>query len=71
MCTLSSFPFLQRKHIRKFFHTRLRRPVPRSTKVSLLMQQNEETGQRESKEEEVMRRAGGRGISPPGISNYR
>lgn len=70
MCTLSSFPFLQRKHIHKFFHARACGPVPRSTYVSLLMQQNEETAQRKTKEEEVMRCAGGGGISPPGLSNY-
>lgn len=38
--------------------------------MSLLMQQNEEMGWRETEEEEVMSRAGSEGISPPGVSNY-
>lgn len=50
MCTLSSFPPTQ-TFSQTLPHTHTRGPVPRSTYMSLLMQQNEETGWRESEEE--------------------
>lgn len=63
MRTLTRFPPM---HSQSSYPHTLTDPSPR-VQTSLLMQQNEETGWREAKEEEVMSRAGGVGISPPWV----